>query len=118
MKVVDAIRAGNNDVGGRVVEFSGTEYMVRGRGYAKSKDDLEQIVVGRDDHGTPILIKNIARVEIGPEMRRGLADLDGRGHRGGHCGDALRGKRPERDRPGESQIGRSENRRCPRGLRW
>lgn len=79
MKVVDAIRAGNNDVGGRVVEFSGTEYMVRGRGYAKSKEDLEQIVVGRDDHGTPILIKNIARVEIGPEMRRGVADLDGEG---------------------------------------
>lgn len=79
MKVVDAIRAGNNDVGGRLVEFSGTEYMVRGRGYAKSKDDLENIVVERDRNGTPVLIKNIARVEIGPEMRRGLADLDGEG---------------------------------------
>ncbi len=79
MKVVDAIRAGNNDVGGRLVEFSGTEYMVRGRGYAKSKEDLEQIVVYRDRNGTPVLVKNIARVEIGPEMRRGLADLDGEG---------------------------------------
>jgi Cu(I)/Ag(I) efflux system membrane protein CusA/SilA len=48
MKVVEAIRAGNNDVGGRLVEFSGTEYMVRGRGYAKSKDDLENIVLGRE----------------------------------------------------------------------
>lgn len=79
MKVVDAIRAGNNDVGGRVVEFSGAEYMVRGRGYAKNKDDLEQIAVGRDAKGTPILIKDIAHVAIGPEMRRGLADLDGEG---------------------------------------
>lgn len=79
MKVVEALRAGNNDVGGRLVEFSGTEYMVRGRGYAKSKDDLENIVVERDRNGTPVLIKNIARVEIGPEMRRGLADLDGEG---------------------------------------
>jgi Cu(I)/Ag(I) efflux system membrane protein CusA/SilA len=79
MKVVDAIRAGNNDVGGRVVEFSGTEYMVRGRGYAKSKEDLEEIVVNRDPSGTPVLIKNIGWVQIGPEMRRGLADLDGEG---------------------------------------
>jgi Cu(I)/Ag(I) efflux system membrane protein CusA/SilA len=79
MKVVDAIRAGNNDVGGRLVEFSGTEYMVRGRGYAKGKDDLENIVIEKDQNGTPILVKNIAQVEIGPEMRRGLADLDGEG---------------------------------------
>ncbi|MBL8023794.1 MAG: efflux RND transporter permease subunit [Elusimicrobia bacterium] len=79
MKVVDAVRSGNNDVGGRVVEFSGTEYMVRGRGYAKNKEDLEQIVVGRDRNGTPVLIKQIARVEVGPEMRRGVSDLDGEG---------------------------------------
>jgi Cu(I)/Ag(I) efflux system membrane protein CusA/SilA len=79
MKVVDSVRSGNNDVGGRVVEFSGTEYMVRGRGYAKNKEDLEQIVVGRDRNGTPVLIKQIARVEVGPEMRRGVSDLDGEG---------------------------------------
>ena len=79
MKVVDAIRDGNNEVGGRLVEFSGAEYMVRGRGYVKSIKDIEQIVIGNDMHGTPILVKNVARVTLGPEIRRGIADLDGEG---------------------------------------
>lgn len=79
MKVVDAIRAGNNDVGGRLVEFGGVEYMVRGRGYAKSISDIENIVVGRDMKGTPILIRNVADVVLGPDIRRGIADLDGVG---------------------------------------
>ena len=78
-KVVDAIRDGNNDVGGRLVEFGGTEYMIRGRGYAKSVEDLEQIVVGRDKGGTPILVKSVARVALGPDIRRGVSDLDGEG---------------------------------------
>lgn len=78
-KVVDAIREGNNDVGGRLVEFTGTEYMVRGRGYAKSVGDIENIVVGVDSSGTPILIKNIGKVVLGPDIRRGIADLDGQG---------------------------------------
>jgi len=77
--VVEAIRQGNNDVGGRVVEFSGAEYMVRGRGYAKSIQDVENIVVGRDAQGTPILVKNLGNVALGPEIRRGIADLDGEG---------------------------------------
>lgn len=79
MKVVDAIRDGNNDVGGRLVEFAGTEYMVRGRGYAKNISDIENIVVGRNMSGTPILIKSIAKVSLGPDIRRGVADLDGEG---------------------------------------
>ncbi|MBI4340871.1 MAG: efflux RND transporter permease subunit, partial [Candidatus Omnitrophica bacterium] len=78
-KVVEAIRQGNQEVGGRLLEFSGAEYMVRGRGYAKSIDDLEQIVVGVDANGTPVLVKHIASVAIGPEIRRGVADLDGQG---------------------------------------
>jgi len=79
-KVVDAIRNGNNDVGGRLVELTGREYMVRGRGYARSTDDLEQIVVGTDERsGTPVLIKDVGRVELGPDIRRGVADLDGTG---------------------------------------
>ncbi len=78
-KVVDAIRDGNNDVGGRLVEFSGKEYMVRGRGYAKSEKDIEDIVVGADASGVPILVKNVAHVALGPEIRRGVADLDGKG---------------------------------------
>jgi Cu(I)/Ag(I) efflux system membrane protein CusA/SilA len=79
-KVVDAVRQGNNDVGGRVVEFTGREYMVRGRGYARSTADLEKIVVGTDARtGTPILVKDLGRVELGPDIRRGVADLDGEG---------------------------------------
>ncbi len=79
MTVVEAIRDGNNDVGGRLVEFGGAEYMIRGRGYIKNIRDIENIVVGRDKNGTPILIKNLGRVVIGPEIRRGVADLDGEG---------------------------------------
>ena len=79
MKVVDAIRDGNNDVGGRLVEFGGAEYMIRGRGYAKSVEDLEQIVVGRDSKGTPVLVKSVAKVALGPDIRRGVLDLDGEG---------------------------------------
>lgn len=103
MKVVDAIRDGNNDVGGRVVEFAGAEYMVRGRGYAKSIKDIENIVIGLPSRtmstsvisqgmsgsdagslptasrGTPVLIKNVAQVVMGPDIRRGVADLDGQG---------------------------------------
>jgi Cu(I)/Ag(I) efflux system membrane protein CusA/SilA len=79
-QVVDAIRKGNNDVGGRLVEFSGAEYMVRGRGYAKSVADIENIVVGvNPETGTPILVKNLGRVALGPDIRRGIADLDGTG---------------------------------------
>ena len=79
MRVMEAIRSGNNDVGGRLVEFSGTEYMVRGRGYAKSVQNIEDIVVGNNMDGTPILVKNVAQVVLGPEIRRGVADLDGQG---------------------------------------
>jgi Cu(I)/Ag(I) efflux system membrane protein CusA/SilA len=77
--VVQAIRDGNNDVGGRLVEFSGAEYMVRGRGYAKSIADVENIVVGSDEQGTPVLVKNLGFVALGPDIRRGIADLDGEG---------------------------------------
>ena len=78
-KVIESVRNGNQEVGGRLLEFSGAEYMVRGRGYAKSVQDLEDIVVGTDQKGTPVLIKHIGTVALGPEIRRGLADLDGEG---------------------------------------
>lgn len=79
-EIVEAIRKGNNDVGGRLLEFSGAEYMVRGRGYARSVKDIENIVVGVEHKtGTPILIKNIGNVALGPDIRRGVADLDGKG---------------------------------------
>jgi Cu(I)/Ag(I) efflux system membrane protein CusA/SilA len=79
MKVLEAIKKSNRDVEGRVLEFSGVEYMVRGRGYIKNLNDLEVIPVGSNSNGTPIYLRDIARVEFGPEIRRGLADLDGRG---------------------------------------
>ena len=78
--VVTAVRKGNSDVGGRLVEFSGREYMVRGRGYAKSISDLEKIVVGVNaGNGTPVLIRDLGTVTLGPDIRRGVAELDGKG---------------------------------------
>ena len=82
--VVAAVRDSNNEVGGRLLEFSGTEFMVRGRGYARSLSDFEQIVVKVSQTGVPVLLRDIARVELGPEIRRGVSDLDGLGdHVGG-----------------------------------
>jgi len=78
-KVIEAIRQGNQEVGGRLLEFSGAEYMVRGRGYLTSIEDIEKIVVGTDQQGTPVLIKHLGSVALGPEIRRGLADFDGQG---------------------------------------
>lgn len=78
-KVVSAIRMSNNDVGGRVVEFTGREYMVWGRGYVQNVADLEQVTVGADAKGTPILLRDVARVELGPDIRRGFVELDGEG---------------------------------------
>jgi len=77
-KVTEAIRASNMDVGGRVVEMSEREYMVRGRGYLKGIPDLEQIVL-KTERGTPVRIRDVARVELGPDERRGLTELDGEG---------------------------------------
>jgi Cu(I)/Ag(I) efflux system membrane protein CusA/SilA len=76
--VVEAVRRGNNDVGGRLVELSGREYMVRGRGYVKSIGDLEKLVL-KTENGTPITVKDVATVALGPEMRRGIADYNGSG---------------------------------------
>jgi len=78
-RIIQAIRRSNNDVGGRVVEMTGREYFVRGRGYIKSLDDLRTVVVGTDGKGTPILVRDVAQVKFGPDMRRGAADLDGKG---------------------------------------
>jgi len=76
--VVDKVRMSNADVGGRVLEVSGTEHYVRGRGYVTSPKDLEKVVLGAHQ-GTPVLLRDVAKVRIGPAQRRGLADLDGEG---------------------------------------
>jgi copper/silver efflux system protein len=78
-RVVEAVRGGNYESAGRLIEFGGTEYNVRGRGYLKSIQDLEDIVVTASNSGTPIRIKDIGQVVLGPDIRRGVADLDGRG---------------------------------------
>jgi Cu(I)/Ag(I) efflux system membrane protein CusA/SilA len=79
MDVANAVRASNQEVGGRLLELSGREYMVRGRGYVRSVADLEQTVLKTDERGTPVLLRDVGRVALGPEMRRGVTDLDGRG---------------------------------------
>jgi Cu(I)/Ag(I) efflux system membrane protein CusA/SilA len=78
-KVKQAIMRSNNDVGGRVIEQAETEYMVRGLGYIKSIQDVENIVVGADRQGTPVMIKDVGLVRLGPELRRGLAEANGEG---------------------------------------
>jgi Cu(I)/Ag(I) efflux system membrane protein CusA/SilA len=74
----EAVRKSNNEVGGRLIEWSGAEYMVRAHGYVKNKSDLEQIVLKAKD-GTPVRLSDVASVELGPELRRGIAELDGKG---------------------------------------
>jgi Cu(I)/Ag(I) efflux system membrane protein CusA/SilA len=78
MKVAQVIRDSNRDVGGRVVEMAETEYMVRGEGYLTGRGDIEMLVV-KSDKGTPVLIRDIARVELAPDERRGLTELNGEG---------------------------------------
>ncbi len=79
MSVVEAIRASNNEVGGRLVEWSGAEYMVRARGYVKSVSDLAEIVIKTNEKGTPVRLQDVAQIQLGPEIRRGIAELDGKG---------------------------------------
>ncbi len=78
-KVHMAIQRSNNDVGGRLIEMAETEYMVRGLGYYKSLDDIRNTVIGVDNNGTPIFVGEIGYVHTGPEIRRGLAEMDGEG---------------------------------------
>jgi Cu(I)/Ag(I) efflux system membrane protein CusA/SilA len=78
-KVIMAIRDSNNDVGGRVIEYGETEYMVKGMGYIKTLSDIEDVVVGVDTNGTPITVQQIGNVHFAPDLRRGALDWDGKG---------------------------------------
>ena len=78
-KLKTNIQMSNQDVGGRVIEMAETEYMVRGLGYIKNKADVENIVVGTDNRGIPILVRDVALVRLGPELRRGIAEGNGQG---------------------------------------
>ena len=77
--VISAIKASNNDVEGRLLEFAGREYMVRGRGYLASIDDIAKVAVGVGPQGVPIRVSDVGEVRLGPDLRRGVAELDGRG---------------------------------------
>lgn len=77
--VIASIRDSNNDVGGRVVEISETEHMVRGRGYIEDIQDLEEVVLTATEDGTPVLLRDVANVQIGPDIKRGVAEKDGEG---------------------------------------
>ncbi len=79
IEVSDAIRKSNNETGGRLLEWGGAEFMVRGRGYVEKTSDLEKVVVKTNDRGVPVLLKEIATVDLGPQIRRGVADLNGNG---------------------------------------
>lgn len=78
-QVVRAVRQGNVETGGRLLEFGGSEYMIRGRGYAKSRQDIEELAVGNGQDGAAVRVKDLGKVSLGPSLRRGVADLDGRG---------------------------------------
>jgi Cu(I)/Ag(I) efflux system membrane protein CusA/SilA len=78
-RVVEAIRDANSETGGSVVEMAEAEYMVRASGYLKSLDDFRMVPLGADRNATPILLRDVAHVQVGPEIRRGIAELDGEG---------------------------------------
>jgi Cu(I)/Ag(I) efflux system membrane protein CusA/SilA len=78
-QVVDAIRQANAETGGALIELGEAEFMVRARGYLQSKEDFARIPLQATEEGTPVLLSDVARVQIGPEMRRGIAELDGEG---------------------------------------
>jgi len=77
-RVADAVRGGNSETGARLLEFGGAEYMIRGRGYVKSLSDIEEIVLANQD-GTAVRVKDVGEVVLGPDIRRGAADMDGTG---------------------------------------
>jgi Cu(I)/Ag(I) efflux system membrane protein CusA/SilA len=78
-RVVEAVQGNNNDAGGRLVEFGGTEYMIRGRGYARTLQDFGNIALSVTESGSPIRIRDVGEVVLGPDLRRGIDDLNGTG---------------------------------------
>ncbi len=79
MEIMEAIRKSNNEVGARLIEWSGREYMVRARGYVQDTEALGKVVVKTNQQGTPVLLRDVATIALGPQIRRGIADLDGAG---------------------------------------
>ena len=118
-RIRDVIRDSNMDVGGRTIEVAETEFAVRGRGYIKTISDLEQIVV-KNDGGVPVLLKDVARVELTPDERRGITEMNGEGEVvSRHRAPALRRERPvghsEREGPARGNGAELARRRERRG---
>ena len=82
-RVVERVRQSNQEVGGRVLEFTGREYMVRGRGYFETIADIEEVSLGAKPDGTPIRVRDVGSVQLGPEIRRGVVDYNGQGDAAG-----------------------------------
>ena len=101
--VVSAIKASNGDVGGKTLEIATTEYYVRGRGYIRKVEDIENIVL-KVVNGTPVYVKNVGTVHLGGDLRRGVAELDGKGEVGRRDRrDALWRERAQRDRRNQEE---------------
>jgi Cu(I)/Ag(I) efflux system membrane protein CusA/SilA len=79
VEIMEAIKHSNNEVGGRLIEWNGKEFMVRGRGYIKSTEELGQVALKVNKEGTPVLLRDVANIALGPQIRRGIADLNGTG---------------------------------------
>ena len=110
-----AIQLGNQETGGSVIEMGEAEYMVRASGYLQGIEDLAAIPLGVNEHGTPLLLSDVAEIRIGPQMRRGIADLDGEGEVVGgvvvmRWGENALGD----DRCGEAEAGRTYKKACRR----
>lgn len=108
-EVKSALDASNQEAGGSSIELAEAEYMVRASGYLQTLDDFNHIVLKASENGVPVYLRDVAKVQIGPEMRRGIAELERRRRSGGRGGDpALRQKRPRSDRRRERQTGNAE----------
>ena len=112
----EAIRASNMDVGGRVVELAETEFMVRGRGYLRGIGDIEQIVL-KAEGGTPVLLRDVARVELAPDERRGVTELNGEGEVVSGIAVQRFGQRTRRNVIGPLDLGRLGEYRCRKAAR-
>ena len=113
-RVVEAVRGGNVETGGRLIEFGGTEYMVRGRGYAKSLADFENIVLSASESGTPIRIRDVGQVTVGPGPAAGRLGPRRHGRGGlGHRRHAAGAERARRDRPRQGKRSARSSRGCP-----
>lgn len=108
-EVKSALDASNQEAGGSSIELAEAEYMVRASGYLQTLDDFNHIVLKASENGVPVYLRDVAKVQIGPEMRRGIAETERRRRSGGRGGDpALRQKRPRSDRRRERQTGNAE----------